>query len=86
MERKILENVPLEPLQAILDILYSPYIEDEEKINRAITLTRSISIDIKEYLGAFLRKAHIDCSHDIETAKGFVTLLKMFNMYMEKLK
>jgi hypothetical protein len=76
-------NTPLEPLQSIFDILYSPYLEDEEKIERAISKTQEISAQIKENLGRFLRKAHINCSHDMETTKGFVSLLKTFNMYSE---
>jgi hypothetical protein len=76
-----MEDAPLEPLQSIFDILYSPYLEDGEKIEQAISKTKEISIVIKENLGRFLRKAHINCSHDMETAKGFVALLKIFNMY-----
>lgn len=77
------KNVPLEPLQSIFDILHSPYLGQEEKVQQAISKTSEISTQIKENLGRFLRKAHINCSHDMETAKGFVTLLKIFNMYGE---
>lgn len=77
------EIIQLEPLQSIFDILYSPYLKDQEKIEHTISMTKEISTQIKEHLGRFLRKAHINCSHDMETAKGLVTLLKIFNMYGE---
>ncbi len=76
-------NIPLEPLQAILDILYSPYLADDDRISQAISKTKEISGVIKEHLGKFLRKAHINCSHDMETAKGFVSLLETLNMYSD---
>lgn len=80
------EIIPLEPLQSVLDILFSPYLEDSEKVERAISKTKEISIKIKQNLGRFLRKAHINCSHDMETAKGFVSLLKVFNMYSAEIQ
>jgi hypothetical protein len=83
MVNEELKNVPFEPLQAILDILYSPSLEDRQKVEQAITKTKEISTEIKENLGRFLRKAHINCSNDMKTAKGFVSLLKTFNMYSE---
>jgi len=75
--------LPFEPLQSILDILYSPYLEDQEKTEQAISKTKEISTEIKEKLGRFLMKAHISCSHDMETSKCFISLLKTFNMYSE---